>query len=63
VSRQRLPSRRWRRRTASLDVDYVSSEGRSRARATTLGGGGLFVRTDAPLAEDSLLRIRLRLPG
>jgi len=62
VPRRTLPSRRWRRRTASLDVDYVSSEGRSSARATTLGGGGLFVRTDAPLAEESILRVRLRLP-
>ena len=63
MPRARPPSRRWRRRTVSLDVEYVSSEGRTSARATTLGGGGLFVRTDAPLAEESHLRIRFRLPG
>ena len=47
----------------SLDVEFVSGEGRAHARATTLGGGGLFVRTDEPLAEDARLRVRFRLPG
>jgi len=63
VARARLPSRRWRRRTVSLDVEFVSGDGRTRARATTLGGGGLFVRSDAPLPEESRLRVRFRLPG
>ena len=47
----------------SLDVEFVSAEGRRSARATTLGGGGLFVRTADPLPADSLLRVRFRLPG
>ena len=61
--RPRARSRRWRRRTVSLDVEFVSSEGRRSARATTLGGGGLFVRTEEPLPEESRLRVRFRLPG
>jgi len=47
----------------SLDVEIASSAGRRSERATTLGGGGLFVRTDAPLPEESRLRVRFRLPG
>jgi uncharacterized protein (TIGR02266 family) len=56
-----LTSRRWRRRTASLDVVYTSSDGTAAARATTLGAGGLFVRTDAAPREGSRLRVRFRL--
>ena len=63
MPRPRPPSRRWRRRTVSLDVEFVSAEGRRSERATTLGGGGLFVRTADPLPEDALLRVRFRLPG
>lgn len=58
-----VPPRRWRRRTASLDVAYETSEGGRRARATTLGAGGLFVRTGAAPLEGSTLRVRFRLPG
>jgi uncharacterized protein (TIGR02266 family) len=31
--------------------------------ATTLGAGGLFIETDAPLAVGAVLRLRFRLPG
>jgi uncharacterized protein (TIGR02266 family) len=55
--------RRWRRRTVSLDVAYQSGARSQRARATTLGAGGLFVRTDAAAAPGSTLRVRFRLPG
>jgi len=58
-----VPPRRWRRRTVSLDVAYTSSEAAGVARATTLGGGGLFVRTDAAPPEGSPIRLRFRLPG
>jgi type IV pilus assembly protein PilZ len=63
VPRRGPPPRRWRRRTASLDVGYAWSGGAVRARATTLGAGGLFVRTDAAPPEGEALRVRLRLPG
>ena len=58
-----LPPRRWRRRTASLDIVYTSVDGAGVARATTLGAGGLFVRTGAAPPEDSPIRVRFRLPG
>jgi uncharacterized protein (TIGR02266 family) len=61
--RSRLAPRRWRRRTASLDVGYAWHAGAVRARATTLGAGGLFVRTDAAPPEGAALRVRFRLPG
>jgi Tfp pilus assembly protein PilZ len=57
-----VPPRRWRRRTASLDVEYTSSDGTGLARATTLGAGGLFVRVDSAPAEGSAIRVRFRLP-
>jgi uncharacterized protein (TIGR02266 family) len=47
----------------SLDLAYTSRDGAGRARATTLGAGGLFVRTDAAPPEGSPLRVRFRLPG
>jgi Tfp pilus assembly protein PilZ len=31
--------------------------------ATTLGAGGLFIETEAPLAPGAMLRLRFRLPG
>jgi Tfp pilus assembly protein PilZ len=61
--RSAAPPRRWRRRTASLDVAWGSGAESRRARATTLGAGGLFVRTEAAPAEGSPLRVRFRLPG
>jgi len=61
--RSETPIRRWRRRTASLYVVYTSPEGAAVARATTLGAGGLFVRTDAAPPEGAPLRVRFRPPG
>ncbi len=61
--RSELATRRWRRCTASLDVVYTAIDGAGVARATTLGAGGLFVRTDAAPPEGSALRVRFRLPG
>jgi len=57
------PTRRWRRRTTSLDVVYTSPTGAALARATTLGAGGLFVRTGAAPPEGAPLRVRFRPPG
>ena len=61
--RSDVPIRRWRRRTTSLDVVYVSPDGAAVARATTLGAGGLFVRTGAAPPEGASLRVRFRPPG
>ena len=57
--------RRYRRLTVRIDVSYLAlREGRvASALATTLGAGGLFIRTDDPLAPGEALRVRFRLPG
>ncbi len=57
--------RRYRRLTVRLDVSWlVEDDGRvGTAVATTLGAGGLFIATEAPLAPGTQLRVRLRLPG
>ncbi len=51
------PKRRFRRRTVRILVEYRSETGLRRETATTLGAGGLFVETDAPIAEGSLLKL------
>jgi uncharacterized protein (TIGR02266 family) len=57
--------RRYRRLTVRLHVSWlVEDDGRvGAAIATTLGAGGLFIATEAPLAAGTQLRVRLRLPG
>jgi uncharacterized protein (TIGR02266 family) len=55
--------REHRRQTVRVLVDYVSREGVRCEYATTIGAGGLFVETDAPLPEGAALRLRFRLPA
>ena len=57
--------RRFRRLTVRLEVSWlVEDDGRvGAALATTLGAGGLFIASEAPLAPGTRLRVRLRLPG
>jgi uncharacterized protein (TIGR02266 family) len=57
------PTRRYRRRTVRVMVEYLSDAGLCTDPATTLGAGGLFIETEAPLAEGSALKIRFQLPG
>jgi len=57
------PKRRYRRRTVRVLVEYVSDAGLCVDPATTLGAGGLFIETDSPLFEHSVLKMRFRLPG
>ena len=57
------PKRRYRRRTMRVQVEYVSSDGHASDPATTLGAGGLFIATEAPLPKDAPLKLRFRLPG
>jgi hypothetical protein len=58
--RQRA-SRRYRRRTVRIQVEYLFDADLRRERATTLGAGGLFIESDAPLAAGALLKLRFRL--
>ena len=53
--------RRFRRRTVRVLVDYATPDGARYEYATTLGAGGLFIQTDAPLARGQSLTLRFRL--
>jgi uncharacterized protein (TIGR02266 family) len=55
------PKRRFRRRTVRILVEYRSDTGLRRETATTLGAGGLFIETDAPVAEGSILKLRFQV--
>jgi len=57
----RRRARRHRRRTVRVLVAYASPDGTRRDYATTLGAGGLFLVTDAPLPEGSRLKLAFRL--
>lgn len=59
----RRPTRRYRRRTVRVMVDYTCDAGLCSEPATTLGAGGLFIESEAPLAEGTPLKMRFRLPG
>lgn len=55
--------RRHRRMTVGIEVEYAAPLGSGRARATTLGAGGLFIATDHPLPTGSRLVVAFALPG
>lgn len=55
-------TRRFRRRTVRILVDYVSDQGVHCDYATTLGAGGLFLESDLPLSRGSVVKMRFRLP-
>ncbi|MCG8590890.1 MAG: PilZ domain-containing protein [Proteobacteria bacterium] len=63
VRRGGQDTRRFRRRTVRIMVDYFSDAGVCCDYATTLGAGGLFIQTESPLPAGSLLKMRFRLPG
>lgn len=56
-------SRRFRRRTVRVLVDYSSHDGVHCDYATTLGAGGLFLETEQNLQVGSILKLRFRVPG
>jgi Tfp pilus assembly protein PilZ len=55
--------RRYPRLTLRVEVELDTPSGRVAATATTLGAGGLFVATPAPLAAHVPLVVRFHLPG
>jgi uncharacterized protein (TIGR02266 family) len=55
--------RRFPRLTVRVDVRIDTPRGPLEATATTLGAGGLFVATPAPLPARTPVTVRLRLPG
>ncbi len=55
--------RRFKRRTVRVLVDFHCHDGVRFEYATTLGPGGVFVETDAPLEPGTPLKVRFRLAG
>ncbi len=51
------PTRRYRRRTVRVDVEYEAPDGPRVDPATTLGAGGLFIETEDPLDEGSEVKL------
>jgi len=54
-------SRRFRRRTVRILVDYNTEDGVRCDYATTLGAGGLFIESEDCCGPDSQLKLRFRL--
>jgi Tfp pilus assembly protein PilZ len=48
--------------TLRIDVEYDAAGATRREIATTLGAGGLFIASENPLDEGTLLVARFRLP-
>jgi len=55
-------TRRFRRLTIRVLVDYVTERGVACDYATTLGAGGLFLESEAPLSCGDAMKMRFRLP-
>ena len=55
------PTRRHRRLTVRVTVDYADASGPCREIATTLGAGGLFIETETPASRGSVLKLCFRL--
>ena len=56
-------TRRYRRQTIRVLVDYRTPEGLHCDYATTLGAGGMFLSTTESLTKGDVLKLRFRLPG
>lgn len=63
MARTTQDTRRFRRQTVRILVDYQSPEGVHCDYATTLGAGGLFISTEAPQAPGTTIKTRFRLAG
>jgi len=62
---QRSPknTRRHRRMTVRMLVDY-QARGRIHCDyATTLGAGGMFLQTELPMERGDCVKVRFRIPG
>lgn len=55
-------TRRYRRISVRILVDYIHEEGTSSGYATTLGAGGLFIESEEPLPCGTTLKMRFGLP-
>ena len=55
-------TRRHRRQTVRILVDYHFEGGVRCDYATTLGAGGLFIECEEPLSRGTIVKLRFRLP-
>lgn len=62
---QRTPknTRKYRRMTVRILVDYQAMGGLHCDYATTLGAGGMFLQTELELSRGDLVKVRFRVPG
>jgi uncharacterized protein (TIGR02266 family) len=56
-------TRRHRRLTVRVLVDYRTAEGVRCDYATTLGAGGMFLETIEKLTKGQVVKLRFKLPG
>ena len=54
-------TRRYRRQTLRVLVDYLTETGVCCDYATTLGAGGMFLETEEPLVVGSVIKARFKL--
>jgi Tfp pilus assembly protein PilZ len=61
---QRTPknTRKYRRATIRILVDYHAQGGIHCDYATTLGAGGMFLQTDLVMARGDAVKVRFRIP-
>lgn len=62
---QRSPknTRKYRRVTVRILVDYQAHGGIHCDYATTLGAGGMFLQTELPMRRGDRVKVRFRVPG
>ena len=60
---QRETTRRFRRRTLRVTVDYLCEAGLCCDPATTRGGGGLFIERESARRAGAGLKLLFKLPG
>jgi len=63
TTRSQKNTRRHRRMTVRILVDYQTQDGIHCDYATTLGAGGMFLRTTLPLERGDCVNLRFRIPG
>jgi len=56
-------TRKHRRMTVRMLVDYQAMGGIHCDYATTLGAGGMFLQTELALRRGDLVKVRFRVPG
>ncbi len=56
-------TRKHRRMTVRMLVDYQAQGGIRCDYATTLGAGGMFLETDLRMSRGDIVKVRFRIPG